>query len=1061
MAAQIRFVSAGAGSGKTYALTQILSEELAGKRARPAGVIATTFTRKAAAELRERVRSHLIGEGEYQMANAMGQARIGTVNSVCGGLLERFAFEAGMPTELRVLDEVRASRLLGEAIDVAVESRQLTELLEVARRMGLEDDGSRFGGDSWRDALRKLLDQARANAIEAEALRGFGELNADQLLGHFPKPLDEDLDARLAAAIDAVLPQLRAAVASRGVKKTGEYLALVEQTRRGLEDGTLAWSQWNKLAGQAPEKGLQPLVEPVAEAAASYPRHRRLHEDVRRYLQLIFALAADALQAYADLKRRLGAIDFADQERLLLGILDHAAVAQTLGEELEVLMVDEFQDTSPIQLALFLKLAQFARQAVWVGDVKQAIYGFRGCDSILMKAVVDALPDLGGTKGLLPHSFRSRPSLVALVNEVFGPAFSGLRPKDVVLEPKRGELPATAAVEDWVLEGKNKDEQYEALASGIAMLIERGEHIEERDTGVRRPVRLGDIAVLARSNDNVKSIARVLRARRIACSTTQPGLLAQPEVVLVLACLRRLNDDGDTLATAEIVSLADCEEPEVWLADRLDWLERGKSAKLWKEADGAGSGHPILATLAELRGLTAVLSPREAVELVLARCGIVRRVIQWQQDSGQARLRLANVDRLVELATQYEDECDASREAATLSGLLLWLADLAAEKLDELPQPAIDAVHVMTHHGAKGLEWPVVVLCDLEGDVKDRLWDIEAQSRSGFDVSRPLQDRILRYWPWPFGAQKKVPVAEEIEASATGKAVRAEAIEEHKRLLYVSATRARDVLVLARPGKKLVGEWMETVGLDARLPAGEAAGITLKKGGPVPFRRVLLAADTADLPLAQPAGDLSWYEQPAAVSARPPLTVQPSSAAGVMAKVVETVKVGARIATDDAAAREELGNAVHACIAADLAAPAKPLSADEVQAILDRMGMHEALAAAAMHQQLRAIRQWLGSRWPGIDPIVELPVARILGNGQRVAGRTDLVLRTATAWIVFDHKSTPQGASQWEEVAQKHAGQLAAYRDVLEAVSGASVKETWLMLPVAGAALRVELQAEG
>lgn len=86
-------------------------------------------------------------------------------------------------------------------------------------------------------------------------------------------------------------------------------------------------------------------------------------------------------------------------------------------------------------------------------------------------------------------------------------------------------------------------------------------------------------------------------------------------------------------------------------------------------------------------------------------------------------------------------------------------------------------------------------------------------------------------------------------------------------------------------------------------------------------------------------------------------------------------------------------------------------------------------------------------------------MARILGNGQRVARRTDLVLRTTTGWIVFDHKSTPQGAAHWEELAQKHAGQLAAYREVLEALSGASVEETWLVLPVAGAAIRVEFQA--
>jgi len=470
--------------------------------------------------------------------------------------------------------------------------------------------------------------------------------------------------------------------------------------------------------------------------------------------------------------------------------------------------------------------------------------------------------------------------------------------------------------------------------------------------------------------------------------------------------------------------------------------------------------HPILATLVELRAQTAILSPREAVELVLTRCGIARRVIQWQQDGEQARLRLANVDRLVELATQYEDECLASKEAATLSGLLLWLQDLAANELDDLPQPAIDAVSVLTHHGAKGLEWPVVVLCDLAGDVKHRLWDIEAESRSGFDVHRPLHDRFLRYWPWAFGAQKKVPVADEIEQSPVGEAVRVEAVEEHKRLLYVSTTRARDVLVFARPAKKPVGEWMSTVGLEQRLPAKDAAAIKLDSGARVPFLRSELSADSSAAVPAMPTGDLAWYDQPQAVSAKPPLTIVPSSAVGVTATVAESVAVGARIATDEIAARDAFGQAVHACIAADLASPEKPLSVAEVQTILDRMGMHDALAATAMRQQLRAIRQWLSSRWPGIDPIVELPIARILRSGQRIAGRTDLLLRTSNGWIVFDHKSTPQGSAGWKEVADKHAGQLAAYSEVLEAVSGTPVVETWLVLPVAGAALRVELQGK-
>jgi ATP-dependent helicase/nuclease subunit A len=103
MSAHIRFISAGAGSGKTYRLTELLLAELQAGRVRPAGVLATTFTKRAATELRERVRGFLISQGEFTRADAVGSARIGTVNSVCGSLLQRFAFEAGLPTEQRVL----------------------------------------------------------------------------------------------------------------------------------------------------------------------------------------------------------------------------------------------------------------------------------------------------------------------------------------------------------------------------------------------------------------------------------------------------------------------------------------------------------------------------------------------------------------------------------------------------------------------------------------------------------------------------------------------------------------------------------------------------------------------------------------------------------------------------------------------------------------------------------------------------------------------------------------------------------------------------------------------
>ena len=119
MSGKLQFISAGAGSGKTYRLTVILHEKLQSGSVRPEGVIATTFTKKAASELRERVRLHLLEQGELSLANAIGQARIGTVNSVCGKLLERFAFEAGLPTRQQVIEDGQATLLVREAISAA------------------------------------------------------------------------------------------------------------------------------------------------------------------------------------------------------------------------------------------------------------------------------------------------------------------------------------------------------------------------------------------------------------------------------------------------------------------------------------------------------------------------------------------------------------------------------------------------------------------------------------------------------------------------------------------------------------------------------------------------------------------------------------------------------------------------------------------------------------------------------------------------------------------------------------------------------------------------------
>lgn len=1052
MKASITFISAGAGSGKTHRLTELLHHELTSGGVRPSGVIATTFTKKAASELRERVREHLLRQGHFALANAMGQARVGTVNSVCGQLIARFAFEAGMSTEQQVLDEVQGAVLLDRSIDAVLDGLAMSELLKLVRRLGLEDD--------WKEALQTLVKQIRSNDIPPARVAGFAQANADDLLSHFPPPAAQDIEGDLLKAISTALPAIEQTAASSGKKNTREYLALIKGFFRNLERQSAAWSEWVKVGKEAPEAGLRVTIEPIADLVRRVAEHRGLHADLRRYLALMFDLAARALDNYQALKQELGVLDFADQEHQLLGLLDHPDVAAVLNEELDLLMVDEFQDTSPIQLALFLKLARFARKVYWVGDIKQAIYGFRGSDTELMQAILTALPGSGGTKDVLPSSWRSRPELVSVVNAVFSHAFANTLPREEVeLKPQRKDALSGPALANWILGGKNVGQEATALAAGIRKLIDAGYEIHDKSANTIRAVRYGDVAVLSRSHDGVKSLAAAMTAQGIPVATAQPGLLATPEATLALACLRRINDPGDTVATAEIVSLAEGVEPEVWVADRLRHLARGGDAELWLEKNLEGQkAHPLVELIAGLRSTLPVLAPREALATVIAACSLPYKVVRWTPAPDRARVRLANLEALIDLAEQYEDLCRGGQYAASISGLILWLGEIAQQGQDMLAEPAIDAVKVMTHHAAKGLEWPVVILTDLAAAIKDRLWSITARSGGAFDVGNPLADRSIRYWPWPFGQQQKVAVADTIALTPLAASFRHSAIEESKRLLYVSMTRARDLLVLARSSRKPTGEWLDCIEAPWLLPPEKSDNIELPTGERIAAERwVLDPVDDAAGSQQTVSGPLYWFQSGSPTEPRLPLGFNPSSAAKVPAMVLEKCAIGERIPVASGVDMSELGTAIHACIALSFSDCNVPLAEAEVGNILSGFGVAEHVSPAAVLRQVGAFHAWLDGRWPAARPHAEIAVQRVLPSGQTLNGRIDLLLEIDSGWILIDHKSSQLAPDHWDQLAQEYGAQMTAYADAIEQASARRVTERWLFLPVAGGGIRVEL----
>lgn len=1047
MAGTIHFISAGAGSGKTYRLTQLLHEKLAAGRIHPAGVIATTFTKKAATELRERVRSHLLEQGAHRLANAMGQSRIGTVNSVCGGLLERFAFEAGLATEQQVLEESQAGLLVKKAIDAVLNGPQAAELWKLASRLGIED---------WRDELGKLINQARSNDIDPAMLAAFGTQNAADLLSHFPRPTAEDLTQALLAAIVAGLPALAKGAEEGGKKNTNDYLSLVRDAQRALKTGSLPWGEWVKLSKALPEKSAHPLAEPINALAARVAEHPQLHADITGYLTQMFTLCAQALAFYAERKREMGAVDFTDQEHLLLKVLEVPSVAATLTEELDLLLVDEFQDTSPIQLALFLKLAQFARETIWVGDIKQAIYGFRGSDTALMEAVLQAVRSWGNAPEILGYSWRSRPALVKLVNEVFTHTFANsLQPEEVALQPKRLEVLDGPVFGNWLLSGKNKQLEMESLVKGVRQLLDSGYKVFDIATQSPRRVRMSDIAILCRLNKDVSDIASRLRAVGIPSATAQPGLLGTPEAVLAMACLRRLNDPSDTVASAEIMALGDGVEPETWLLDRLQHLQAGRERDTWRET--GETAHPILATLLQMRAELSLLAPREALQQVMTRCDLPSRVLRWKQDAEVARTRLSNLEALLELAVQYEDVCRSAQHAASISGLILWLGESADAGQDDLAQPAIEAVKIMTHHAAKGLEWPVVILTDLSANLKDRLWGISAISQGAIDVDAPLNGRFIRYWPWPFGKQGTVAIADEIALSEDAKRFRSAAVEESKRLLYVSMTRARDLLILARSQRKPSGEWLDTLNAPWLLPTAPDSPIQLPSGETLDSQYWPLDAAEAVSPQTPAVQPLYWFEPAVTKTTRLPLAFNPSAAETARCKVTEQLRIGERIPLSGSVDMTLLGTAIHACIAAALTDANAPMSPAEVDAILDGHGVGDAVTAKSVLGQISALDDWMAQRWPHARRHAEIPVEAILQNGQILQGRIDLLLETTDGWILLDHKSNPNGPEKWEGIANDYSGQLAAYGNAVAHATGKPVLESWLFFPVSGGAARIEL----
>jgi ATP-dependent helicase/nuclease subunit A len=820
-------VTAGAGSGKTWVLVQRTLELLAANtEASLTGIVAITFTEKAAREMRDRVRDALherlqqAEESErwrwQSHISSLDSARIGTIHSLCAQILRANPALVPIDPGFEVLDDNQAALLKAEAIDLAlvelvtqgnlllhhytlgeikgalkgfVERSKAEEFLRAVPQM---PEALLAGWElAWQEACQEIMADFEADAALWEYLTWAP--------GEWPREEDKLLDCW--HAIHRALPDLR----GQGVRRFRATLAdMVDGIK--LQGGkSSAWGSKEAV------EDVKTILKFIRTRGADYLENIPLYvaELERTAADLLIAwreAVAEVSKRYTALKDERHTLDFDDLETLTATLLEeHPEVARRYAErEFQYLMVDEFQDTNGRQRDIVYRLCDLNTGRLFVvGDPKQSIYAFRGADVSVFNAVRDQVLAWQGQDLPLSQSFRTHENLVRACNQLFekllgqeirfphevafGHPMSAARPSEdchavplevMVLQKPQGTTLNKDALRQW--------EAYE-IAAHLQNYLECAQPVYDKSLRRYRPFEFGDAAILFRALTASPIYEEVFKACGLPYVTIAgKGYYDRQEVWDVLNLLRALHNPLDNLSLASALR-----SPMFGLSDdalfalRLLRDENNHTPLLWDAVQS--SPQEVLSLVAyedgialnaaknalgRLRGLAGRVTVEALIEAALEATAY-DAILTSLPDGDRRR---GNLDKLLVKA----------RGHASLGEFLLYVEDLISvePREGEANTESAAAVKIMSIHKSKGLEFPVVVLADA-GWIK----------RAGGSPSLLLD-------PTMGGACRVRDEAaeEEEEPFAYWRAKRLESSRrtaEDKRLFYVAATRAQDYLLIS------------------------------------------------------------------------------------------------------------------------------------------------------------------------------------------------------------------------------------------------------------------------
>jgi ATP-dependent helicase/nuclease subunit A len=753
-----RLLYANAGSGKTAVIVERFVRAVLEDDIPPGRILAITFTDKAAGELRQRLRTRFLDLDEREAARAAEAAWVSTIHGFCARLLRARPLAAGLDPGFRVLDEAEARRLRGDSFAAA-----LAAFLDAAAET---DPAALELAAAYRpDRLARLVETTYSR------LRSRGETRP-QLPPLAPPLFPPDARERLERARVALAARLSAAAGTNervdcaltALERCGVVLAAAgDGLPTPAELATCAFKPGNAGALRVPEcaeylEALKAFECAVADGLAA------------EAVPLLGDLLVRFGNEYGARKRERSGLDFDDLELCARDLLrDNPAVRAGYAGRFDLIMVDEFQDTNARQLELLLLLER--DNLLTVGDEFQSIYGFRHADVSIFRRRREDLEEAGRTASLAAN-FRSRGPVLDVLNAAFAPELGeGFVPLEDGREDAR-EL-AAPLVELLVTtqDGWDEDQFGDTLPPTKAWRKAEARLLACRIRQlVGEGARPGDVAVLVRAYGDLAVYQRAIEDTGLSTYVAGAGgyWSAQP-VRDLLAFLSALANPRDELRMFELLA-----SPLVGLdSDGLALLARGRRT-LGRDAwwaleqafcpggdgsDGLAGDLPVAAaaTLGEFCPWFAAMraaAPRLGLADLVERAVTDRRydldVLSWR---GGTR-RLANLRKLARLAREYE-----AHEGRDLRGFLDWIAVKEDAEVAESEAPVesegLGAVRLMSIHGAKGLEFPIVCLADTgrqgpweqpdlhvgdDGRIGLRLASMEGESTKALDYASLQED---------------------------------------------------------------------------------------------------------------------------------------------------------------------------------------------------------------------------------------------------------------------------------------------------------------------------------